>query len=144
LYAQNACLEDSGLLASRLQPSIPPALQKKRTLQCGHDIVCDNIIATLKQPNRVSCINLTITRPFLSKIISMIEGPFSERDELVLLSQDNMQLAMPSAFRWGPHIRRHLYWIYLFPQLNSVSSNKTTGTSKVVDDIDTYSKKAEI
>ena len=58
-----------------------------------------NIIAALKQVDRVSSISLIVTNSLLKKL-SAIERPFSELEDLVLLSQDSVSL-MPSAFRWG-------------------------------------------
>ncbi|KAH9024449.1 hypothetical protein EDB83DRAFT_2658119 [Lactarius deliciosus] len=64
----------------------------------------NNIIAALKQFGRVSSIRLTVTSSLLAKL-SAVSEPFSELEELVLLSRDNMQLTLPSTFRWGPHLR---------------------------------------
>ena len=64
----------------------------------------DNIIAALKQSGRVSTISLTVTRSLVGKL-SAISEPFSELEELSLLSQDTMELTLPSTFRWGPHLR---------------------------------------
>ena len=63
-----------------------------------------NIKTALKQSGRVSSINLTVTRSHLANFAN--EKPFSELEELVLLSRDNTQLTLPSAFRWGPRLRR--------------------------------------
>jgi hypothetical protein len=65
----------------------------------------DNIMAALMQSDRVSSINLTITSSLLEKL-SAIEKPFSELEDLVLLSRDSLQLTLPSTFRWGPRLRR--------------------------------------
>ena len=64
----------------------------------------DNIIAALKQSGRVSSISLTITSSLLEKL-SVISGPVSELEELVLLSQDNVQRTLPSTFLWGSRLR---------------------------------------
>ena len=64
----------------------------------------DNIIAALKQSGRVRSISLTVTNSFLGKLSALSE-PFSELEELTLLSRDNMQLSMPSTFRWGHRLR---------------------------------------
>ena len=64
----------------------------------------DNIIAALKQSGRVSSIRLTVTSSLLEKL-SAISEPLSELEELVLLSQDNMQQTFPSTFGWGPRLR---------------------------------------
>ncbi|KAH9042840.1 hypothetical protein EDB84DRAFT_897826 [Lactarius hengduanensis] len=64
----------------------------------------DNIMAALKQFGRVNSIRLTVTSSLLERL-SAISEPFSELGELVLLSQDNMQLSLPNTFRWGPHLR---------------------------------------
>jgi hypothetical protein len=76
----------------------------------------DNIMAALKQSDRVSSISLTVTSSLLEKL-SAIERPFSELEDLVLLSRDSVRLTLPSAFRWGPRLRRlHLTRI-AFPAL---------------------------
>ena len=79
----------------------------------------ENIIAALKQSGRVSSISLTITSSLLEGL-SAISEPFSELEELTLLSQDNMQPPLPNSFRWGPRLRTlHSIRISLpsFPQL---------------------------
>src|SRR6201996_3567258 len=55
----------------------------------------DNIIAALKQSGRVSSISLTVTSSLLEKL-SAISEPFSELEELALMSCDNMQLTIPN------------------------------------------------
>ncbi|KAH9167361.1 hypothetical protein EDB89DRAFT_2125335 [Lactarius sanguifluus] len=85
----------------------------------------DNIIAALKQFDRVSTIGLTITTSLLGKL-SAIEEPLSRLEELVLRSPDNTQLILPSTFRWGARLRRlHSTRIALpaLPQLLSSSEN---------------------
>ena len=57
----------------------------------------DNIIAALKQSDRVILIHLTFTNSLLEKFFTISE-PFSELEELVLLSQDKLQMTLPSAF----------------------------------------------
>jgi hypothetical protein len=64
----------------------------------------DNIIFALKQSGRVCSIRLTVTSSLLEKL-SAISEPFSELEELALLSQDNIQPALPRTFRWGPRLR---------------------------------------
>ena len=64
----------------------------------------DNIMAAFKQSDRVSTIGLTLTNSLLEKLYTISE-PFSELEELVLLSQDNVQLTLPSTFRWGTRLR---------------------------------------
>ena len=63
----------------------------------------DNIVAALKQSDRVSSISLTVTKPLLEKL-SALERPFSELEDLVLLCGD-VPLALSSAFRWGQRLR---------------------------------------
>jgi hypothetical protein len=65
----------------------------------------ENILASLKQSDRVCSISLTVTSSLLEKL-SSIERPFSELEGLVLLSQDSVRLTLPSAFLWGPRLRR--------------------------------------
>ncbi|KAH9059933.1 hypothetical protein EDB87DRAFT_679476 [Lactarius vividus] len=65
----------------------------------------DNILAALKRSDRVTSISLTVTRSLLAKIFTIGE-PFSKLEELFILSRDNMQLTLPSAFRWGPRLLR--------------------------------------
>ena len=64
----------------------------------------DNIITALKHSDRVSAISLTLTKSLLEKL-STISEPFSELEELVLLSQDKLGLTLPNAFGWGERVR---------------------------------------
>ena len=64
----------------------------------------DNIMAALKQSNRITSISLTVTSSLLERL-SAIEEPFSELEHLVLLTRDNVQLTLPNTFRWGPRLR---------------------------------------
>jgi hypothetical protein len=75
----------------------------------------DNITGALKS-GRVSSISLTITIPLLEKI-STISEPFLKLEELVLLSQDNAQVTLPSTFRWGPRLRTLHFTRITFPML---------------------------
>ena len=90
----------------------PPALEDE-----------DNIMAAFKQSGRVRTISLTLTNTLLGKL-STISEPFSELEELVLLSQD--KLTLPSAFRWGERIGTlHVTGIAIptLPQLLSSSTD---------------------
>ena len=89
----------------------------------------DNIMAALKQSDRVISISLTITHSLLGKL-SAIEGAFSELQDLVLLARFWEPLIMPSTFRWGQRLRRlHLtgiaFPVLLRPQYLSSSTNIT-------------------
>jgi len=64
----------------------------------------DNIVAALRQSSRVSTINLTITCSLLPKLSAVTE-PFSELEEMVVMSQYNMPMILPSTFRCGPRLR---------------------------------------
>ncbi|KAH9178318.1 hypothetical protein EDB89DRAFT_1167420 [Lactarius sanguifluus] len=64
----------------------------------------DDIMAALEQSGRVNSISLTVTSSLLEKL-SAIEGPFSQLEELVLLSRDSVRQTLPSAFQWGPRLR---------------------------------------
>ena len=64
----------------------------------------DNIIAALKQHGRVSSIRLTVTNSLIEKLPAITE-PLLGLQDLVLLSRDNVQLTLPSAFRWGSCLR---------------------------------------
>jgi hypothetical protein len=81
----------------------------------------DNIVAALKQSSRVCSISLTIARPLLAKL-SAITEPFSTLEELALLSQDNVQLTLPSTFRWGPRLRTLHSIRIAFPSLPQLLS----------------------
>ena len=65
----------------------------------------DNIIAALKQSDRVISISLTVTSSLMEKL-SAIEKPFSELQDLVLLSPDGFPLILPITFQWGQCLRR--------------------------------------
>ena len=85
----------------------------------------DNILVALKQSGRVSSISLTVTSSLREKL-SSIERPFSELEELIILSRESVQLTLPSTFRWGPHLRTlHFTRIALpaLPQLLYSSRN---------------------
>ncbi|KAH8984731.1 hypothetical protein EDB92DRAFT_1467987 [Lactarius akahatsu] len=81
----------------------------------------DNIMAALKQSSRVSSIHLTVTSSLLSKLF-VISEPYSGLEELVLLSRDNMQLTLPSTFRWGPRLRTLHSTKIAFPSLPQLLS----------------------
>ncbi|KAI9450162.1 hypothetical protein BJY52DRAFT_1419682 [Lactarius psammicola] len=85
----------------------------------------DNIVAALEQPDRVHSIRLTLSISLLKKL-SIISEPRSELEDLVLLSQDNVQLTLPSAFWWGHRLRTlHSTGIAFFslPQILSPPQN---------------------
>jgi hypothetical protein len=84
----------------------------------------DNIVAVLKQSDRVRSINLTVTSSLLEKL-SAIERPFLELEDLVLLSREGAWLTLPSTFRWGVRLRTlHLTLpdIPALPKLLSLST----------------------
>jgi hypothetical protein len=117
LYIQN-CLKTINCL-----PALPIVVQYGGTpnLDPPAPEDDDNILAALKQSGRVRSISLTTTCSPIENI-SAISVPLSELEELTLLSQDDMQLTIPSTFRWGPHLRTlHSTRIAfpLFPQLLS-------------------------
>ena len=64
----------------------------------------ENIMAALKQSDRVRCITLTLTSSLLENLPTISE-PLSELEELVLLSRDSVELTLLSAFRSGPRLR---------------------------------------
>ena len=78
-------------------------------------------MAALNQFDRVRSISLTVTNSLLEKL-SKISEPFSELEELVLFSRDNVQLTLSSAFRLGQLLHTlHLTQIAItaLPQLLS-------------------------
>ena len=81
----------------------------------------DNIIAALKQSSRVRFISLTVTSSLLTKL-SVISEPFLDLEELAILSQDNLQLTLPSTFRWGSRLRTFLSTRIAFPSLPQLLS----------------------
>ena len=79
----------------------------------------DNVIAALKQSDRVGSISLTVTSSLLEKL-SAIEKPFPKLEHLIILSRDSPRLTLSSAFGWGTRLRiLHLTRIIFFalPQL---------------------------
>jgi hypothetical protein len=76
----------------------------------------DNIIASLTQSGRVGSISLTVTSSLLKRMCAISE-PFSELEELALLSHDNIQVTLPSTFRWGPRLRTLHSTRIAFPSL---------------------------
>ncbi|KAH9059959.1 hypothetical protein EDB87DRAFT_680655 [Lactarius vividus] len=89
-------------------PAIPVVVQYGGSLELGHPKPApkdeDNIAAALKQSGLVISINLTATKSLLKKLTAF-ERPFSELEDLILLSQDGVRLTFPRAFRWGPRLR---------------------------------------
>jgi hypothetical protein len=75
-----------------LRSPYPPAIEDE-----------DNIMAALNQSNRVGSISLVVTNSLLEKL-SAINRPFSNLEDLVLLSRDSVPLTLPGAFRWGIHL----------------------------------------
>lgn len=75
----------------------------------------DNIIAALERSDRVCSISLTVTSSLLTNL--SISEPFSQLEDLVLLSQDNVQLTLPSAFWWGHRLRTLHSTRIAFPSL---------------------------
>ena len=78
----------------------------------------DNIIAALRQSDRVRSISLTITSR-LSEKLCAIWLPLSKLEDLALLSQESVPLTqtLTSVFQCGARLRRlHLTWV-TFPAL---------------------------
>ena len=83
----------------------------------------DNIMDALRHCDRIRSISLTVTFSLLERFYA-IEGPFSELEDLVLLSQDGVRLTLPSTFQLGSRLRSlHLTGIVPLglPQLLSSS-----------------------
>ena len=59
----------------------------------------DNIMAALKQSNRVISISLTITTALQARLYT-IKSPFSDLEDLILLSRDHVR-SLHSCFRWS-------------------------------------------
>ena len=91
-------------------PALPIVVQYGGSLELDPPAPEDeeNIMAALKQSNRVISINLIVTTP-LQERLSTIESPFSELEDLVLLSHNSVRrLTHPSGFRsgrWGTRLR---------------------------------------
>lgn len=73
----------------------------------------ENIVAALKQSDRVRSISLTVTSSLVGKL-SAISEPFAELEEMTLLSRD-LQLVMASTFRWGSRLRTLHSTMITFP-----------------------------
>jgi hypothetical protein len=84
----------------------------------------DNIVAALRRSDRVRSIHLTVTMSLLTKLYSIV-APFTNLEDLVILSLDDVGVTFPNAFRWGPHLRTlHLTGIALPPLPPLLSSSK--------------------
>ena len=64
----------------------------------------DKVMAALKHSDRVHSLSLTVTSSLREKLFA-IERPFSELEDLVLLSREKVPLTLPSAFQWGLRLR---------------------------------------
>ncbi|KAI9443728.1 hypothetical protein BJY52DRAFT_1373644 [Lactarius psammicola] len=85
----------------------------------------DNIMAALKQSDRVRSITLTVTDRLLEKLSAIVK-PFPKLEDLVLVSQDSVRRTRPSAIRWGTRLRSlRLTGIdfFTYPQLLYPSRN---------------------
>ena len=93
-----------------LWPALPIVVQYGGSLVSNPPVPEDedNVMAALKQSNRVDSISLTVTKPLLKRL-SAIRRTFSELENLVLLCGDDIPLTvsskLSSAFRWGPRLR---------------------------------------
>ena len=76
----------------------------------------ENIMAALKQSDRVGSISLSVTKTLL-KHLSAISEPFPNLEELALQSRANVQVTLPNAFRWGPRLRTLYLTGFPFPAL---------------------------
>ena len=85
----------------------------------------DNIVAALQHPSRIRSIELRLTSSLVEKLRTQVEAPFSELEDLVILSQNSTQLVLPGTFRWGSHLRSlHSTRVaFSLPQLLSSSPN---------------------
>ncbi len=119
--------------ALRLQLSCTHRTPVLKTLECWPDLpivvqhggfpVLDspapedehNIVAALQSFDRINSISLTLTRSLLEKV--RFDKPFVELEDLVLLSQNNVHLTLPSTFRWGPRLRGLQLTRIAFPTL---------------------------
>ncbi|KAH9011910.1 hypothetical protein EDB85DRAFT_2224700 [Lactarius pseudohatsudake] len=95
-----------GLKALDYWPALPIVVQYGGSLALNPPAPEDedNIIAVLKQSDRVNSISLTVTSSLLEEL-SAIERPFSQLEDLVLLSPDSVRRTLPRAFQWGTRIR---------------------------------------
>jgi hypothetical protein len=85
----------------------------------------DNIVAALKHTDRVISISLTVTNSLLDRL-SAIERPFSELEDLVLLSRyHSMWLTLPSSFGWGTRLRTLHLTRVAFPALPQLLRSST-------------------
>ena len=64
----------------------------------------DKVMAALKHYDRVHSLSLTVTSSLREKL-SSIDRPFSELEDLVLLSRDREPLTLPGAFQRGLRLR---------------------------------------
>ena len=94
-----------------------------------------NIIAALKQSHRVISISLTVTRSLMENL-SAIEKPFSQLQNLVLLSLDGLPLILPIAFQWGQCLRRlHSTGVDFSAHLQPLCLGSSQGSSTNIIDL---------
>jgi hypothetical protein len=58
----------------------------------------DNVVAALQLHNRVRGIELRLTSSLVEKLRTQVDEPFSELENLVVLSQNSTQLVLPALF----------------------------------------------
>jgi hypothetical protein len=84
----------------------------------------ENIVAALKQSDHVRSISLTVTSSLMEKL-STITKSFTELEEIILLSRDNLKLALPGTFRCGPRLRTWQSTRIAIPALPQLLSHPT-------------------
>ncbi|KAH9006042.1 hypothetical protein EDB84DRAFT_1584774 [Lactarius hengduanensis] len=127
LHLRIFCTHGTRVLKTlRLWPTMPIAVQYGGTLELSPPAPKDegNIMAALRKSSRVSSISLTVTSSLLEKL-SSIEKPFSELEDLVLLSRGRVRLTFPSGFQWGPRLRCLQLTRIAFPALLELLCSST-------------------
>ena len=87
-------------------PALPIVMEYGGSLELDHPALENevDIIAALRQSDRVISISLTVTNSLRDKLHT-VKRPLLGLENLILLSQDSV-LRIPGTFLWGPRLRR--------------------------------------
>ena len=95
-----------------------------------------NIVAALKRTEHVRSISLTVTSSLVEKLSTIaLSQPFSELEDLVLLSRDILKLTLPTSFRWGSRLRTLHFTRIPIPTLPQLLSPPTSLVDLQLHDI---------
>lgn len=126
LNLQILCTEKSPVKKNlRIWPTLPIVIKYNYTGRSLRPAGIGNVLAALRQPNRVCHVELNVTSSMLEKMVALLQEPFPELTHIDIFSEstDGGMGVLPNGFLGGSAPRlRELYFLNLsFPSLPKVS-----------------------